>query len=1011
MSRLFTFSSLRNESHGSNEANIFIHGYSAGHSVEDRQTLLASIPESIRSHTNIFAFWPSSHFTRFNRTSKTLLQASSKLSLPVGAAVAAVDRGSHFWKIRARAEEMGETLLDQLSDYLRDHHFGITTVNLIGHSLGGRLVVSSLKKLVAVQSHSLAVNDVLLMAAAVTVEPGEAYQMRSVLKGRLINAYSKSDWTLLMNAGEVCLGRNEVDHFENIQIAGFGHGDYWKQLPNVLTQVGFKTGAHAQDSEVLEEVVATTAVLPELSPLQDVSKLMLELKTPNDIYQHINDALAGIAQSLNKVSTDPALNLAQQDARQLLGEQQTALTAQLKALEANAEWNTFTIAVYGETGAGKSTLIETLRILLKEPTKVAHQQAFRELHDRYRLSEADLQRVQQHIEHADAQLAGLAQQLANTTAQHDRQHSDALAAISGLRELIAERKVTASLWQKLVRLFRPMPEEAQLVLAEQQLPAVVAARNGAIEPLLTQLGAAEQGKQALAQEFAQHSQARDQHLATLNTLGDGEIIGNGLSDFTRHTQRYDMALNGQPFALLDVPGIEGNEGLVLSQIEKAVQTAHAVLYVTNQAAPPQTGDVERKGTLEKIKHHLGAQTEVWTIFNKKITNPKHSLIGRPLVSEDEATSLEGLNEKMRGQLGEHYREVFALSALPAFLAATDHFAPNSQNATRRSKILSDFSAQDLLDKTRLSAFLYLLNGKLLDGSAAKITRANFNKAKGALDQTVTELDALKGRFSQLLESLRVDGHSAQVQLRAAFKSLRVRLESTGETEIDQFVSRVRNLMYERVEGDISTDEFKQAFRDTIDAQQSQLSKRLPVAIRQEVERFQKEAQDILARFEEQARELTGIYAKLGNTRLDSTFELNIEIDNGVDVTSLLMGIAGTVAAAFFTGGTSLLVMVPALAGLAISAFKALRSAFSADYKMSQQRAAVETNLDKATSQLRELLREALSSAMGDMEKNIRVLEQALETPITQTAGLVQLLGQSSEQLTILSRQIDNAGTL
>jgi len=62
MSRRFTFSSLRNDSDGSNEANIFIHGYSAGHNVEDRQTLLASVPESIRNHTNIFAFWPSSHF-------------------------------------------------------------------------------------------------------------------------------------------------------------------------------------------------------------------------------------------------------------------------------------------------------------------------------------------------------------------------------------------------------------------------------------------------------------------------------------------------------------------------------------------------------------------------------------------------------------------------------------------------------------------------------------------------------------------------------------------------------------------------------------------------------------------------------------------------------------------------------------------------------------------------------------------------------------------------------------
>lgn len=1011
MSRRFTFSSLSAEHCGSNEANIFIHGYSAGHTVEDRNTLLASIPESIRNHTNIFAFWPSSHFSRFNGNSIHVLSNSTRAHWGLGAAALVGDRTLHFLRIRSRAEEMGEMLLDQLSEHLRRYHLGVDTINLIGHSLGGRLVISCLKKLSKGQRHPLVINDVLLMAAAATVEPDTAQSMRGVVKGRLINAYSKSDWTLFMNPGEVCLGRNPAEHFENIKIKDFGHGDYWKKLPHVLTHVRFKTPAQEHDAEVMEEVSVDPD--PELSPapLQEVNLMSLELKTPGDIYQRVNDELERIVLSLSTQSTDPALNLAQQDARAMLGEQQATLTAQLKELQENAEWKTFTIAVYGETGAGKSTLIETLRILLQEPTKVAHQQAFRELQGKYQLSEASLQRLQQSIEQADTQLAALAQQLHATTEHHNRLHTEALNAVTGLRSLIAERKETASLWQKLIRLFKPMPEEAQLMLAEQHLPRVSAARDSAIELLSDQHSVAEQARQDLEQELAQRTEESASHLATLETLGDGEIIGDGRADFTRKTQRYDMRLNGQPFALLDVPGIEGNEGLVVNQIEKAVQTAHAVFYVTNQAAPPQTGDAQRKGTLEKIKEHLGAQTEVWTIFNKKITNPKHSLTDRPLISEDEAVSLVGLNEKMREQLGDHYRDVFSLSALPAFLASTDHFAPNSQNATRRNKILADFNAEELLEKTRLRAFLYLLNAKLLDGSDSKITRANFHKAKDALDQTVTALKEVKGKFSQLLESLRLDGQSAQVQLKGSFKSLKRRLESAGEAEIDTFISDVRKAMYERIDADIGNDEFKQAFSDTIDAQQKKLSKRLPVAISQEVERFQKEAEDILARFEAQARELTGIYAKLGKTNLQSQFDLRIKIDSGIKVGTLLVGLAGTIATAIFTGGTSLLVLAPALAGLVLSAYKAIRSAFSSDYKKSQQREAIDSNLREAAGQLRTLLHDGLKTSLADMEKKIRVLEQALEDPIKQTTGLVQLLGQSTDQLNILSRQIDNAGTL
>src|SRR3546814_19294099 len=91
----------------------------------------------------------------------------------------------------------------------------------------------------------------------------------------------------------------------------------------------------------------------------------------------------------------------------------------------------------------------------------------------------------------------------------------------------------------------------------------------------------------------------------------------------------------------------------------------------------------------------------------------------------------------------------------------------------------------------------------------------------------------------------------------SFKSLKKRLESAGETEIDQFVSDVRNAMYKRIDADISNDELKTAFRDTIDAQQKQLRKRLPAALGTETERLQQAPEDILASLEAQYRELTG----------------------------------------------------------------------------------------------------------------------------------------------------------
>ncbi|GHR84817.1 hypothetical protein VN0664_08530 [Helicobacter pylori] len=56
---------------------------------------------------------------------------------------------------------------------------------------------------------------------------------------------------------------------------------------------------------------------------------------------------------------------------------------ELESLKNNEEWEKFTIAFYGETGAGKSTLIECLRLFFKEPSKMDQQERFKRLYANY----------------------------------------------------------------------------------------------------------------------------------------------------------------------------------------------------------------------------------------------------------------------------------------------------------------------------------------------------------------------------------------------------------------------------------------------------------------------------------------------------------------------------------------------------------------------------------------------------------------------------------------------------
>ncbi|MCF5470056.1 DUF726 domain-containing protein [Pseudomonas syringae] len=220
-------------------ANVFIHGYSSGHDLDDRRMLANSIPGALRHSVNILAFWPSSHFTQMDNRSRGLLMAAARVHPLAGAAALAGDRVVHFARIRNRARDMGKVLLGQLDRYLFEHHPGVKRVNLIGHSLGGRLLVSALKNFEHPLEHGLVIVDVLLMAAAVRINAAEAQVLKRRISGRLINAYSSEDHVLLLNLGEKSLGRTPVEHFENVRMPGYRHHHYWRRLQEVLIATGF----------------------------------------------------------------------------------------------------------------------------------------------------------------------------------------------------------------------------------------------------------------------------------------------------------------------------------------------------------------------------------------------------------------------------------------------------------------------------------------------------------------------------------------------------------------------------------------------------------------------------------------------------------------------------------------------------------------------------------------------------------------------------------------------------
>lgn len=100
-----------------------------------------------------------------------------------------------------------------------------------------------------------------------------------------------------------------------------------------------------------------------------------------DIYLGVEKSIKDL-QSIfkNTDNENERLKKFNQEALEVFQKLELKSLKELESLKNNEEWENFTIAFYGETGAGKSTLIECLRMFFKERSKMDQQERFRRLY-------------------------------------------------------------------------------------------------------------------------------------------------------------------------------------------------------------------------------------------------------------------------------------------------------------------------------------------------------------------------------------------------------------------------------------------------------------------------------------------------------------------------------------------------------------------------------------------------------------------------------------------------------
>lgn len=726
------------------------------------------------------------------------------------------------------------------------------------------------------------------------------------------------------------------------------------------------------------------------------------------IYSYVTDGVREVIRVLETQAEDAEDEAVQSEIVAGLNLMQAKVAGKQEELRASANWKEFTVALYGETNAGKSTIIESLRIYLGESTKVEQRGLFDEMKATQGLGDEVLQATRDAIEtaHSDAALAssrgkqieleGLAQLQA--LEQEKKQ---------GEEQALAARAVRPW-WKKLLGIFKRAEEDVTIREIQARIDELRRRQQQELQQVSAELSAAEAALASAEDALSRRMRAMPQLL----DHADGAIIGDGRPDFTRVTRRYTFNIGAAPFVMLDVPGIEGGEDGVKAHIDKAVQTAHAVFYVTGKAARPQHGD-KGEGTLEKIKRHLGPQTEVWAVFNKRVTAPMPFRNSANLFAHD-ADGMADLEQGLREALGANYKGVLSVSAYPAFLAVADRLPPaaalavvppgtQDRNAAR-SKFLSEFDPATLLDRTGFAAMANHLASMAVD-APRKIQLANVYKANQSLQEFVTDLERHAVSMESHARKVTTETTAVQGQVDIAALKLGASLRSDASDALRAMATGVRKQIYARIESGISNDELKQALEESLELHASSIQREVGEKFRESVTQFQSAITKAAERFQKHLRDLGQVAGSQMREISGPTFVLDLRVDNGVSVVGLVTTAIGAVALVF-TGPAGWVVITFSALGVTISLLKAIASAVNASYRKSQQCKAVNENLSSAMTSLKKDMEASEKAVLEAVESACTEAKKRLGGPQRNVKAQAAVLRLSAKRLRALGNKIE-----
>ena len=267
---------------------------------------------------------------------------------------------------------------------------------------------------------------------------------------------------------------------------------------------------------------------------------------------------------------------------------------------------------------------------------------------------------------------------------------------------------------------------------------------------------------------------------------DGLIVGIGSSDCTQVYKEYKMYISGQPFTLIDVPGIEGNEAKYIEEIKNALNKAHYVFYVQGQNKKPDTG------TAVKIKAYLREWVKVYSIYNVRgvASNYDEDEERETLLTESGRKIETQINETFKELLGSTYMGNISLQAYLALCAKAKFASSRDDLLKGQKKIVSYFGDRESVYQfSQFQSLVEEVSQKSVDFKR-EIVEANKEKHKALLQSIQTELECESEKQREMILTLEKHIKEFQDNVSKDYNYAKENIKKKADAIYDQFFNQL-----------------------------------------------------------------------------------------------------------------------------------------------------------------------------------------------------------------------------